>query len=67
MDGPQEETDLVYERDGVMLVVDELSYDFVKGATVDYTMELIKRAFVVTANPNAEAGCGCGVSFSPKD
>lgn len=40
---------------------------FLTRATVDYTMELIKRAFVITANPNVEDGCGCGISFSPKE
>eukprot|EP00041_Stephanoeca_diplocostata_P035838 m.1278961 g.1278961 ORF g.1278961 m.1278961 type:complete len:197 (-) comp24766_c1_seq6:4417-5007(-) len=62
-----EEDDRVFRKDGAVLVVDDISMDFLKGATVDYTMELIKRAFVVTANPNVEDGCGCGISFSPKE
>jgi iron-sulfur cluster assembly accessory protein len=67
IDAPEDEADMIFERDGVTLVVDELSYDYLRGSTVDYTMELIKRAFTVAANPNAEAGCGCGISFSLKD
>lgn len=38
----------MFERDGVKLVVDNISYDFVKGATVDYVEELIRAAFVVS-------------------
>ena len=37
----------MFEKDGVKLVVDNVSYDFVKGATVDYVEELIRSAFVV--------------------
>ncbi|KAF5940604.1 hypothetical protein HYC85_021771 [Camellia sinensis] len=37
--------DRIFERDGVKLVVDEISFDFVKGATVDYVEELIRSAF----------------------
>ncbi|KAH9738217.1 Iron-sulfur assembly protein IscA-like 2 [Citrus sinensis] len=39
--------DRIFEKDGVKLVVDNISYDFVKGATVDYVEELIRSAFVV--------------------
>ncbi|KAG7019214.1 Iron-sulfur assembly protein IscA-like 2, mitochondrial [Cucurbita argyrosperma subsp. argyrosperma] len=38
--------DRVYEKEGVRLVVDNISYDFVKGATIDYVEELIRSAFV---------------------
>ena len=38
----------IFEKDGVKLVVDDISYDFVKGATVDYEEELIRSAFVVS-------------------
>lgn len=38
----------VYEKEGVRLVVDNISYDFVKGATIDYVEELIRSAFVVS-------------------
>ncbi|XVF07671.1 hypothetical protein REPUB_Repub06bG0159900 [Reevesia pubescens] len=39
--------DRVFEREGVKVVVDNISYDFVKGATVDYVEELIRSAFVI--------------------
>ncbi|KAG4970689.1 hypothetical protein JHK82_036384 [Glycine max] len=56
----------VFEREGVKLVVDNISYDFVKGATVDYVEELIRSAFVVTENPSAVGGCSCKSSFMVK-
>ncbi|KAH1101699.1 hypothetical protein GYH30_036322 [Glycine max] len=58
--------DKVFEREGVKLVVDNISYDFVKGATVDYVEELIRSAFVVTENPSAVGGCSCKSSFMVK-
>ncbi|XP_028784810.1 iron-sulfur assembly protein IscA-like 2, mitochondrial [Neltuma alba] len=58
--------DRVFEREGIKLVVDNVSYDFVKGATVDYVEELIRSAFVVTENPSAVGGCSCKSSFMVK-
>ncbi|CAL0326735.1 unnamed protein product [Lupinus luteus] len=53
-------------KEGIKLVVDNVSYDFVKGATVDYVEELIRSAFVVTENPSAVGGCSCKSSFMVK-
>ncbi|KAF0899916.1 hypothetical protein E2562_025482 [Oryza meyeriana var. granulata] len=47
LDDKKNSDDRVFEKDGVKLVVDDVSYDFVKGATVDYEEELIRSAFVV--------------------
>ncbi|KAK7244901.1 hypothetical protein RIF29_39730 [Crotalaria pallida] len=58
--------DRVFEKEGIKLVVDDISYDFVKGATVDYVEELIRSAFVVTENPSAVGGCSCKSSFMVK-
>ncbi len=58
-----EEGDLVIERDGVTLVVDEVSLDLVAGSIVDYVESLGGAAFKVE-NPQAASGCGCGSSFS---
>lgn len=55
--------DLSVERDGVTLVVDDISLDLVRGSAVDFVSDLGGQAFKVT-NPNATAGCGCGTSFS---
>lgn len=52
-------------KDGGRVVVDEASLELVKGATIDFTEDLIRAGFSVLNNPNSEAGCGCGVSFSP--
>lgn len=61
-EGP-EAGDSVTETDNVQLVVDEVSLDLVRGATVDFVESLGGAAFQVT-NPNAASGCGCGTSFS---
>ena len=57
------EDDAVIERDGVSLVVDSMSYQYLLGGTVDYVEGLEGSRFVVN-NPNAETTCGCGSSFS---
>ncbi len=51
------------ETDGVALVVDPVSLDLVRGASVDYVESLGGSAFRVT-NPLAASGCGCGSSFA---
>ncbi len=58
-----EAADLVTETDGVQLVVDDMSLDLVRGASVDYVESLGGASFKVE-NPNAASGCGCGTSFS---
>lgn len=55
--------DAVFERDGVKVIVDEISLDFLGNAQVDYKQELIGSYFSVE-NPNATSNCGCGTSFS---
>lgn len=55
--------DLVVERDGVSVLVDEVSLQYMAGSEIDYSEELIGAAFKVK-NPNATASCGCGTSFS---
>ncbi|XP_020575943.1 iron-sulfur assembly protein IscA-like 2, mitochondrial [Phalaenopsis equestris] len=66
LDEKKNEDDRIFAKDGVMLVVDSISYDFVKGATVDYVDELIRSAFQVTTNPSAVGGCSCKASFMVK-
>ncbi len=58
-----DEDDAVIERDGVAMLVDAMSYQYLAGAEVDYREDLQGAQFVV-ANPNASATCGCGNSFA---
>jgi iron-sulfur cluster assembly accessory protein len=58
-----ESDDVAAVRDGVTLVVDEVSLDLVRGSAVDFVESLGGASFQVT-NPNAASGCGCGTSFS---
>lgn len=55
--------DEVFERDGAGVIIDDISLPFMKGATIDYTDDLIGAHFKIT-NPNATSSCGCGTSFS---
>ena len=55
--------DLLIERDGARVLIDELSLEFLSGSEIDYANELIGSAFKIN-NPNATANCGCGTSFS---
>ena len=55
--------DAIVERDGVTMVVDSLSYQYLSGSEVDYQEDLQGAQFVVS-NPNAAATCGCGNSFA---
>lgn len=55
--------DAIVERDGVTLVVDPLSYQYLLGSEIDYVEDLQGAQFVVT-NPNAASTCGCGNSFA---
>ncbi|MFT5889539.1 MAG: iron-sulfur cluster insertion protein [Zhongshania sp.] len=58
-----EDDDTRIERDGVVVLVDPLSYQYIEGAQLDYTEGLEGSRFMVT-NPNASTTCGCGSSFS---
>jgi len=51
---------------GAEVVVDEISYEFVRGSTIDYVEEMIKSSFEVVKNPQADATCGCGASFGAR-
>ena len=55
--------DRTFERDGVTLVVDEVSLDLLDGSEVDYVEELIGASFQIN-NPQATSSCGCGSSFA---
>ena len=62
-DAQQGEDDLAVTTDGVTLVVDPLSLQYLMGASVDYTESLHGAQFTIR-NPNAKSTCGCGSSFT---
>lgn len=57
--------DRAFDAHGAKLVVDEQSLAFLEGSTLDYVKEGLKQAFKMN-NPNVDATCGCGESFSVK-
>jgi iron-sulfur cluster assembly protein len=66
LDNNIREADLVYEQEGVKLIVDEVSINYLDGATIDYVEEVMGSGFKIE-NPNAVSACGCGSSFRTKD
>lgn len=55
--------DTLMEKNGVTLLIDSMSYQYLVGAEIDYTESLEGSQFVIR-NPNATSTCGCGSSFS---
>jgi len=62
-DEQRADDDLAVVNDGVVLVVDPLSLQYLMGAEIDYAENLHGAQFVIR-NPNAKSTCGCGSSFS---
>nr|CAA6830330.1 MAG: probable iron binding protein from the HesB_IscA_SufA family [uncultured Thiotrichaceae bacterium] len=56
--------DTAVENEGVKLLIDPMSFQYMVGAEIDYTEGLEGAQFVIR-NPNATTTCGCGSSFSP--
>ena len=63
LDDSRQEDDVVFERNGVTVVIDTTSLELVEGAEIDFVEELVGSSFQVR-NPNATSSCGCGNSFS---
>lgn len=57
------EDDTVMEKNGVTLLIDSMSFQYLVGAEIDYSEGLQGAQFVIK-NPNAVSTCGCGSSFS---
>ncbi len=57
------EDDTAMQKNGVTLLIDPMSYQYLIGAEIDYQENLEGSQFVIK-NPNAKSTCGCGSSFS---
>ena len=62
-DEVQNDDDTVMQKNGVTLLIDAMSMQYMMGAEIDYTEGLEGAQFVIK-NPNAVSTCGCGSSFS---
>ena len=62
-DEEQQDDDTAVDRDGVRLLVDPMSFQYLIGAKIDYKDDLDGARFIIN-NPNASTTCGCGSSFS---
>jgi iron-sulfur cluster assembly protein len=61
-DGDPEEGDQLFEQDGIKVVVDGLSLNYMDGSSVDFVDDTLGGGFKIE-NPNATSSCGCGSSF----
>ena len=59
----REGDDLVLERDGATVLIDQTSLEFLRGSKIDFVDDLMGQAFKIS-NPQATSSCGCGVSFA---
>jgi iron-sulfur cluster assembly accessory protein len=60
------EDDITIEKDGSVLIIDKISVPFLEGAVIDFKESMIRSAFLVLDNPQADLKCSCGTSFTPK-
>ncbi|MGP9820192.1 iron-sulfur cluster insertion protein ErpA [Salinarimonas sp. NSM] len=63
VDAARQEDDILVERDGAGVLIDEMSLQYMDGAVIDFVDDLIGQSFKIE-NPQAQASCGCGVSFT---
>jgi iron-sulfur cluster assembly accessory protein len=63
VDRTRQDDDIVVERDGVSVLVDQVSLQYMDGSVIDFVDDLIGQSFKIE-NPHAVASCGCGTSFS---
>ncbi|MGH6923180.1 MAG: HesB/IscA family protein [Propylenella sp.] len=57
------DVDVVLERDGALVLIDNVSLEYMGGSEIDFVDDLIGQSFQIR-NPHATASCGCGTSFS---
>ena len=63
LESEQQDDDFVIEQNGITMLIDSLSIQYLMGAEVDYLDDLMGARFLIN-NPNATTTCGCGSSFS---
>jgi len=63
MDSTRAADDLVIQRDGATVLIDQTSVGYLAGSEIDFVDDLIGASFRIN-NPQATASCGCGTSFS---
>jgi iron-sulfur cluster insertion protein len=63
LDDQRNDDDIVFQRDGVALVIDETSLELLTGSEIDFVEDLMGSYFAIK-NPQASSTCGCGTSFS---
>ena len=63
LDDEKNDDDLLFEKNDIEVIIDEVSLDFLKGSELDFVEDLIGSYFSMK-NPNATSTCGCGTSFS---
>jgi iron-sulfur cluster insertion protein len=56
--------DFTFSKEGIAVLVDSMSMQYLTGATIDFKDDLDGTRFVID-NPNAQTSCGCGSSFNP--
>jgi iron-sulfur cluster insertion protein len=60
---PPAEDDFTFEKDGIQVVVDGMSMQYLSEAEIDYKNDFTSSQFIIR-NPNVKASCGCGSSFT---
>ena len=63
LDATRAEDDLVIQKDGALVLIDQISLPYMDGSEIDFVDDLIGQSFKIN-NPKATASCGCGTSFS---
>lgn len=66
LDNRVRDTDTVYTHHGVQVIVDEVSIQYLRGASVDFISDETGSGFKIT-NPNPMPSCGCGTTSSDSD
>jgi iron-sulfur cluster assembly accessory protein len=63
LDANRAEDDLVIEKNGALVWIDQISLPYMDGSEIDFVDDLIGQSFQIR-NPHATASCGCGTSFA---